>query len=43
MLFLSLEEFEYSSAYAGFDLDPIPQGLKPISKLVSSGMTEVMP
>jgi len=40
---LKPEEFEYSSAYAGFDLDPIPQGLKPISKLVSSGMTEVMP
>ena len=23
------EEFEYSSAYSGFELDPVPQGLKP--------------
>jgi putative transposase len=27
------EQFPYSSAYPGFELDPAPQGLKPVSRL----------
>ncbi|MGD0988992.1 MAG: transposase [Candidatus Sulfotelmatobacter sp.] len=37
------EDFTYSSASPGYELDAVPQGLKPISILVSSGMAEAMP
>ena len=37
-------EFPYSSAYPGFQLDPAPQGLKPVSFLVANyGIAEAMP
>jgi putative transposase len=37
-------EYRYSSAYPGWKLDPIPQGLKPgNSYAASSGTTEVVP
>jgi putative transposase len=31
------EEYEYSSAHAGFELDEVPQGLKPVGKGVAVG------
>jgi putative transposase len=38
------EEYRYSSAYPGWRLDPVPQGLKPQNPLgVGSGTTEVVP
>ena len=37
------EEFPYSSAYPGFELDPIPQGLKPQSMGYSHGAAEAAP
>ncbi|HVI08519.1 MAG TPA: transposase [Candidatus Binatia bacterium] len=37
------EEFPFSSAHAGFELDPAPQGLKPRSIADSFGMAEAMP
>jgi putative transposase len=36
-------EFPYSSAYAGFQLDAAPQGLKPVSFSVADGMAKAMP
>jgi len=39
----SPEEFPYSSAYAGFSLDPAPQGLKPESLHGSGGAAEAAP
>lgn len=35
-------EFPYSSAYPGFQLDPAPQGLKPISFLANYGIAKAM-
>jgi len=31
-------EFRYSSAHAGFELDPAPQGLKPVESCAANGM-----
>jgi putative transposase len=36
-------DFPYSSAHPGFDLDPVPQGLKPKFSRVLVGMPEGMP
>ena len=36
-------EFPFSSAYPAFQLDPIPQGLKPISFAAAYGIAEAMP
>jgi putative transposase len=36
-------DFSYSSAHAGFELDPAPQGLKPISALSLDGIAQAMP
>ena len=37
------EEYPYSSAYPGFDLDPVPQGLKPVELKRPSGAAEAAP
>ena len=37
------EEYPYSSAAAGVQLDPVPQGLKPVSVESSSGAAEAAP
>jgi putative transposase len=37
------EEYAYSSAFPGYDLDPLPQGLKPRSYSALIGMAEAMP
>jgi putative transposase len=37
------EEFAYSSAHAGFELDPVPQGLKPAFLSSSDGAPEGVP
>jgi putative transposase len=37
------EEFEYSSAHFGFELDPVPQGLKPVLQEDSYGAPEGAP
>jgi putative transposase len=37
------EQYPYSSAHPGFELDPAPQGLKPISSLGLIGMAKAMP
>ena len=37
------EAYPYSSAAAGMELDPIPQGLKPVSMKGSSGASEAAP
>jgi len=37
------EEYPYSSAFAGIELDPVPQGLKPILEEGSYGATEAAP
>jgi putative transposase len=39
----SAEEYRYSSAYPGWKLDPVPQGLKPGFIAGSIGTTEVVP
>jgi len=40
----SAAEYRYSSAYPGWKLDPIPQGLKPMGPLsLVGGTTEVVP
>jgi len=40
----SPQEYRYSSAYPGWKLDPIPQGLKPKNFIgTASGTTEVVP
>ncbi len=36
-------DFPHSSAHAGFELDPAPQGLKPVSIVTFSGIAEAMP
>jgi putative transposase len=36
-------EFSYSSACSGFELDPVPQGLKPILQGVACGTAQAMP
>jgi putative transposase len=36
-------EFPHSSAHTGFELDPLPQGLKPIEIRVTDGMAKAMP
>jgi putative transposase len=36
-------EFPCSSAHPGFQLDPTPQGLKPISASCAGGMAKAMP
>jgi putative transposase len=35
--------YPYSSAYGGFELDPVPQGLKPVSFTDVIGTAEAMP
>jgi putative transposase len=42
-LVLEASEFSHSSAYAGFELDETPQGLKPAERLVANGMAKAMP
>jgi putative transposase len=42
-LCLSAEEFPYSSAHPGFELDLVPQGLKPNSMDGSDGAAEAAP
>ena len=42
-LCLSAEEFLYSSAHAGFELDPLPQGLKPESLGAFDGAAKAAP
>ena len=42
-LVLRPEDFLYSSAHAGFELDPAPQGLKPSSLNFRFGMAKAMP
>jgi putative transposase len=37
------EDFPYSSSYPGFELDLIPQGLKPQSTMNSDGVAEATP
>jgi len=38
------QEYRYSSAYPGWKLDPIPQGLKPTDVLEPAcGTTELVP
>jgi putative transposase len=36
-------EFPYSSAYPGFQLDPAPQGLKPVFFFVDYGIAKALP
>ena len=36
-------EFAHSSAHAGFELDPAPQGLKPVGFWTAGGMAKAMP
>jgi len=42
-LVLEAAVFPHSSAHPGFELDPPPQGLKPIEIPVPDGMAEAMP
>src|SRR5260370_12760255 len=42
-LVLDAAEFPHSSGHPGFELDPAPQGLKPIDICVADGMAEAMP
>jgi putative transposase len=37
------EEFPFSSACAGFEIDTVPQGLKPIQVCAARGMAKAMP
>jgi putative transposase len=37
------EEYSYSSAYPGFELDPLPQRLKPAALVGACGMAEAIP
>jgi putative transposase len=39
----SEDQFPYSSAHAGFELDPAPQGLKPLFSPDLGGMAKAMP
>ena len=36
-------QFPFSSAHAGFEMDPAPQGLKPVEFRAADGMAEAMP
>jgi putative transposase len=36
-------EFPHSSAHIGFELDPVPQGLKPVNVAYRSGIAKAMP
>lgn len=36
-------DFPYSSAYPGFELDPAPQGLKPVTFVVDYGIAKATP
>lgn len=36
-------EFPHSSAHTGFELDPPPQGLKPMRYIAADGMARAMP
>ncbi len=38
-----VEEYAYSSAWPGFELDPVPQGLKPVELKKPSGAAEAAP
>ncbi len=38
-----VEGYPYSSAAAGFELDPVPQGLKPVLRVDSNGASEAAP
>jgi len=42
-LISEVSEFQHSSAHAGFELDPEPQGLKPIRGWDAVGMAKAMP
>jgi putative transposase len=42
-LVLDAATFPHSSAHPGFELDPPPQGLKPVEIRVADGMAEAMP
>ena len=42
-LVLRAADFPYSSARAGFELDPEPQGLKPSESFVADGMAKAIP
>jgi putative transposase len=42
-LVLEAAEFPHSSAHAEFELDPAPQGLKPVSFGIADGMAKAMP
>jgi putative transposase len=42
-LVATAEEFPYSSAHGGFDLDPVPQGIKPDNSCPQLGMAKAMP
>ncbi len=35
--------YPLSSAYSGFELDPVPQGLKPVTFIEMIGTAEAMP
>ena len=37
------QEYRYSSAFPGWNLDPIPQWLKPVANIVNSGTAEAVP
>jgi putative transposase len=37
------KEYLYSSAHTGFELDPAPQGLKPVTSVGLIGMAKAMP
>ncbi|MGA8493068.1 MAG: transposase [Terriglobales bacterium] len=37
------EQYPYSSAHAGFQLDDVPQGLKPVSSVAAAGAPEGAP
>jgi len=37
------EEYRYSSAYPGWKLDPVPQGLKPVSFTALDGTAKAVP
>jgi putative transposase len=36
-------QFPFSSAHVGFELDPVPQGLKPVEFCNAAGMAKAMP
>lgn len=42
-LVLEAAQFPHSSAHAGFELDPAPQGLKPADLGIANGMAKAIP